>query len=170
MFPHEFVAHLRSLGDEVDRLADQGFILPAALTIFAGIDAVSSIDPAINQSKISFISWCDKYLKVDENQQVQYTGQEVYGARCALMHALSQESDYHRKNPSLRLFAYYNGGVHELNESGCKPTIFISIPTFAKEFSWAMRQYLSDLLSDKERLLAISKAADGLFICHDVVQ
>jgi hypothetical protein len=58
----------------------------------------------------------DAYLKGHEDQPYQYRGLDVYGARCALLHAFGSEGDYHQQCPDAKKFGYHDGGKHAYEE------------------------------------------------------
>lgn len=64
------------------------------------------------QGKADFIKWVDTYLKGHEDQTYKYRGIDVYGARCALLHAFSSDTDFHEKNPDAKKYGYHDGGMH----------------------------------------------------------
>ena len=64
------------------------------------------------QGKADFIGWVDTYLIGHEDQPYKYRGLDVYGARCAMLHAFGSDADFHEKNPDAIKYGYHDGGMH----------------------------------------------------------
>ena len=64
------------------------------------------------QGRADFVAWVDTYLKAHPDQTYQYQGLDVYGARCAMLHAFGSEVNFHTQFPNAKIFGYNDGGRH----------------------------------------------------------
>ena len=66
------------------------------ILIYCGIDAMSYLDMPPGQAEghaDNFIQWSERYLSPNlKNQATHITGEELYSARCAVVHTYSVES------------------------------------------------------------------------------
>lgn len=93
---------------EIKRCEAAGATTAAVSMAFICIDTMAFLAlPAgkDKQARTDFITWVDTYLKGHEDQPYQYRGIDVYGARCALLHAFGSEADYHQRYPDVKKFA-----------------------------------------------------------------
>jgi hypothetical protein len=85
------------------------------------------------QGRSDFIAWCDAYLKGHEDQPYQYRGMDVYGARCALLHAFGSEVDFHEKYPEAKKFGYHDGGKHAYDAAQDERLVIIGTASFIND-------------------------------------
>lgn len=86
---------------EIKRCEQAGATTAAVAMAYVCIDTMAFLSlPADReiQGKTDFIAWVDAYLKGHQDQPYQYRGHDMYGARCALLHAFSSEADFHKKS------------------------------------------------------------------------
>jgi hypothetical protein len=100
------------------------------------------------QGRADFIAWVDKYLKGMAEQPYQYRGIDVYGARCALLHAFSSEVDYHQQYPDAKKFGYHDGGKHAYDPAVDKHLVIIGTASFLNDVGIAVGDFVQDLISD----------------------
>lgn len=91
----------RVLGDVVAAIADSlgaDRWEPALILTFVTIDSMAWLDRAAGEdvTKPDFISWVDRYLLPDNN--LPCTGEELYSARCGMLHSLTADSRLQRQN------------------------------------------------------------------------
>ena len=120
----EILKGVMSLLDEITRCQEADATVAAVAMVYVCIDTMAflaMLTGQTTQGKRDFINWVDNYLKADPTQSYQYRGIDVYTARCSLLHAFSAETEAHKKDPSIRLFAYSDNGPHAFNpaESPC---------------------------------------------------
>src|ERR1700683_2927339 len=76
---------------------DNGLIGPTLILAYVGIDAFGALGRPKGKRRNpreDFVNWAQRYLIVGDFPP---TGLELYGARCALLHNLSGESELSRK-------------------------------------------------------------------------
>lgn len=124
------------------------------------------------QGRADFIAWVDKYLKGAPEQPYQYRGIDVYGARCALLHAFSSEVDYHQQYPEAKKFGYHDGGQHAYDPAIDERLVIIGTASFLNDVGIAVGTFVQDLIKDLDlrarvasrlpRVLATFPASVGL--------
>lgn len=102
------------------------------------------------QGRADFIAWVDTYLKGHQDQPYQYRGLDVYGARCALLHAFGSETDYHQKNQDAKCFGYHDGGKHVYDEAQDKHLVIIGTASFINDVIHAVSDFLEACKADSD--------------------
>ena len=103
-----------------------------------------------SQTKDDFIAWVDTYLKGLPEQPYQYRGLDVYGARCAFLHAFGAEVNFHQKNPDSKIFGYHNGGLHALNPQESERLVIIGTASFLNDVAIAVEAFLETCETNPE--------------------
>lgn len=78
---------------------------PALVLMLSFIDACAWLcrpEDAVKSRMADYISWTDAYLLPDSG--LQCTAEDLYGARCGLVHSVTGESDLHRQNKVPKIF------------------------------------------------------------------
>ena len=102
------------------------------------------------QIKADFIAWVDAHLKGHEDQPYQYRGLDVYGARCALLHAFGSESDFHEKNEDVKKFGYHDGGKHAYDPTVDERLVIIGTASFLNDVIHAVSTFLEGCKTDAD--------------------
>lgn len=144
---------LANLIQEIKKCEEAGAITAALAMSFICIDAavyLSLPEDREKQVKSDFIDWVDNYLKADPQQTYTYRGIDVYGARCAVLHSFSSESDFHLVNPEAKIYGYHNGGRHAESRDIHDRLVLVGIPSFVDDVVRAVSQFLTDSLSNPD--------------------
>jgi len=125
----------------------------AVILIYAGIDAMAFLNMPGNQEDVEscdFIEWVDKYIKFPCKEQL--TGNDLYGARCGMLHSYSAFSRMSR-NGECRNIGYMDHSVPEIrfNPEISKSLVLVSIEGLAKAFFEGLDKFLIDVFSKKEK-------------------
>lgn len=145
---------LKGLVAEIKKCEAAGATTAALALAFVCIDTMAFLAlPAdkVKQDRTDFIAWVDTYLKGDAAQPYHYRGLDVYGARCALLHAYGSEADYHDKYKEAKKFFYHDGGKHAYDPAIDERLVIIGTASF-----------LNDLVLGLEAFLESCKADQGL--------
>lgn len=102
------------------------------------------------QGRADFISWVDTYLKAHEEQPYQYRGIDVYGARCALLHAFGSEVDYHQQYPDAKKFGYHDGGKHAYDPAQDEHLVIIGTASFLNNVVHAVGAFCEACKADPD--------------------
>src|SRR5207245_8304759 len=71
---------------------------PTLILLYAGIDAMAWLDRPASQRDVieaDFVQWAERYLLSQPSPGL--TGEDLYGARCGLLHSHTGESKKHRR-------------------------------------------------------------------------
>ena len=109
---------------------------------------LSLAEGRMSQSTADFIAWVDAYLKGHSDQPYQYRGLDVYGARCAVLHAFGSEVDFHEKNPDAKKFGYHDGGKHMYDPSIDERMVLIGTVSFLNDVVIAVHSFVETCKAD----------------------
>jgi hypothetical protein len=111
------------------------------------------------QRRADFVAWVDAYLKGHPEQVYQYQGLDVYGARCAMLHAFGSEVNFHNQFPNAKIFGYNDGGRHIYNPTIDPRLVLIGTASFFDDVIKAVVAFMAvcqqneDLRESVERRL-----------------
>ncbi len=146
-----------SMIEEIKKCQASEAHVSAMAMSFVCIDAMAFLGMPSTQTKQSskdFIRWVDKYMKADSTQVYQYSGLDVYGARCAMIHQFGSEADFHQQNPTAKKFGYHDGGKHFVN-AGVDNLVLISMLSFTNDLVHALKDYVSEISQDSDLRLRV---------------
>jgi hypothetical protein len=103
-----------------------------------------------SQGRDDFITWVDAYLKGEPEQLYQYRGMDVYGARCAFLHAFSSEVNFHQKYPDTKKFGYHDGGSHAFDPLESERDVIIGTASFLNDVVHAVGAFLEACKADPD--------------------
>jgi hypothetical protein len=128
------------------------------ILILAGIDAMAFLEMSSQQEDVTrkdFIHWANRYIQFDGKDQL--TGEDLYGARCAMIHNYGVRSKLSREG-KCRMVGYKDGGKPIVyNPSITKELVMVSIPALAEAFFTGVDQFLIKLFANPEK----AKVAEG---------
>jgi hypothetical protein len=128
----------------------------ALILIYAGMDSMAWADLPEHQTDVKssdFIRWADRYIRFPCAQQV--TGEELYGARCGLLHSSGIESAKSRTG-KCRMIGYADQGIPEVRfDPRIHPNfVMVSILGLKNAFFAGVNDFLiSSFASDVRRPL-----------------
>ena len=140
-------AAFKGLVDEIKTCEQAGATTSAVAMAFVCIDTMTYLSlPVGRETQLGsdFIAWVDKYLKGHEEQPYQYRGADVYGARCALLHAFGSESAFHEKYEEAKKFGYHDGGKHAYDPAKNEQLVIIGTASFLNDVVEAVSIFLED--------------------------
>lgn len=138
---------------EIKKCEAAGATTAAVALAFVCIDTMAFLAlPAgeDKQGRTDFMAWVDTYLKGDAAQPYQYRGLDVYGARCAMLHAYGSEADYHDKYKDAKKFGYHDGGKHAYDPAVDERLVIIGTASFLNDVVHALGAFLEACKADKE--------------------
>lgn len=129
----------------------------AAILIYAGMDAMAVLDmPAAqtNVTRTDFIRWANKYIRFPCVNQV--TGEDLYGARCAMLHTYGVVSEMSRQG-KCRMIGYADHQVPEIrfNPSVANDLVIVSLQGLRDAFFTGIDRFLVDAYADKAKAAAV---------------
>jgi hypothetical protein len=96
------------------------------------------------------MAWVDTYMEGHPEQPYQYRGLDMYGARCALLHAFGSEANYHQDNPDAKTFGYHDGGKHALDPQVSERLVIIGTASLMNDFIHAVGAFLEACKADPD--------------------
>lgn len=144
---------IKGLIDEIKTCEKAGATTSAVAMAFVCMDAMAYLSlPADHetQGKAEFIAWVDAHLKGHEDQPYQYRGLDVYGARCAMLHAFGSESDFHLKNEDAKKFGYHDGSKHAYDPAVDERLVIIGTASFLNDVVHAGSVFLEGCNADAD--------------------
>ena len=123
---------------------------------YCGIDAMSYMDMPAGQAEVhgeDFIRWAGRYLSPNlSNQATRITGDELYSARCAVVHTYTVESRK-TKSGSARTIGYVIGGNQSIvwDPKVASDMVLIRLETLRDAFFTAIDKFLMEAYADKQK-------------------
>ncbi len=126
------------------------------ILIYCGIDAMAYLHLPTNRADVhadDFIQWVERYLSPNlKNSATQVTGEELYSARCAVVHTYTVESR-RTKSGSARAIGYtIGGGQSVVWDATVNPDlILLRLETLRDAFFTAIDRFLIEGYADKQK-------------------
>src|SRR5216684_6475820 len=130
---------------EIKKCEEAGATAAAVAMAFVCVDTMAFLslpDGRESQTREDFISWVNTYIKGHEDQPYQYRGVDVYGARCAVLHAFSAEAKFHQENPDTKKFGYHNGGKHVYDPTVNNSLVIIGTASFLNDVVLGVQAFM----------------------------
>ncbi|HXA19533.1 MAG TPA: hypothetical protein VN380_21265 [Thermoanaerobaculia bacterium] len=89
---------------------------PALILIYAGIDSMAWLNLPEGKHDVTateFIQWCNRYLLLPEDAELR--AEDLYAARCGLLHSYTAESRRYREKKVTKLFYSRETTAGEIN-------------------------------------------------------
>jgi len=157
---------------EIHACQKAGLNTAALAMCYVAVDTMAYLHlPEGKEKQVSsdFIAWVDLYLKGHTNQPYKYRGKDVYGARCAFLHAHAFEVDFHDKYPDIFRFAYSDGGKHIfLTDVGQKPVVIIGLVSFINDVINAISDFLNQCGLDQNLRSRVERRLPNLLISVNI--
>jgi hypothetical protein len=138
---------------EIRRCEAAGATTAAVAMAYIAIDTMAFLGlPADRdkQTRADCIAWVDAYLRGHPDQAYQYRGMDVYGARCAVLHAFGSEVDFHQQYPDAKRFGYHDGGEHRYDPAVDERLVIIGTASFINDVVAAVGQFVQTCQVDAE--------------------
>lgn len=124
------------------------------------IDTMSFLslpDDRETQGRADFVAWVDTYLKGHADQTYQYQGLDVYGARCAMLHAFGSEVDFHERFPNTKIFGYHDGGRHTFDPAIDQRLVLIGTASFFNDVITAVGEFMEACQQNEDLRLRVER-------------
>jgi len=125
----------------------------AVVLIYSGMDTMAWIGMPAGQrgvTRTDFIRWAGRYVRFPCREQL--TGEDLYGARCAMVHQYGAESAISRQG-KCRLVGYMNDSIPEIRfQPAVDPDlVLVSVKGLAEAFFRSVDTFLIDVFADKNK-------------------
>ena len=115
------------------------------------MDAMAFLSMPEGKQKVDrsdFKAWIKKYMKTDSAQPYQYNEDDLYGARCGIVHTYTAESDLSRENKCRKIVYKPNCLNHFYDLSKHPDMVVLGIDLFIGDFYDAVSRFLLDIDKD----------------------
>ena len=101
----KFDQHARHMIGAIRLCFEHKYIVPAMMLVMAGIDGMAWLyrEHAERNNSADFRQWVDKFL-IPHHTSGTVTSDDIWAARCALLHEQSSNSDLTRKGKARPFF------------------------------------------------------------------
>jgi hypothetical protein len=138
----------------------------AIILTYCAIDAMAYLSMPAGKQKVGrsdFKNWVEKYMKTDPEQSYQYDKEDLYGARCGIVHTYAAESDVSKSN-KCRIIVYKpNCLEHFYEPEKNSDLVVLGINLFIRDFYDAIDRFLSDILNDESLRKLVEERLPNLF-------
>lgn len=144
--------------DAIGLLHEHGYIEAMLMLTFSGIDQMAWLTVTADESNgADFKAWVKKYI--DPETSLGCTVDDLWAARCGLVHTATAESRHNLKVPAKAKKVFYTTGSAKCSDNKSSDVIFINADELVKRFMCSWLQYRLDITSDPElETLATNKA------------
>jgi hypothetical protein len=142
---------IKALVAEIKTCEQVGATASAVAMAYICIDTMAFLSlpvDRVTQGRADFIEWVDAYLKGEPEQPYQYRGIDVYGARCAVLHAFGSDVDFHEKNVDTKKFGYHDGGKHAYDSTVDDRLVIIGTASFINDVLHAVTAFMDACQAD----------------------
>ena len=151
-----FAARVQELVDALLHAFDeQRPPLPALLLMYATIDIVSALSRPVTDSDTSghvFRKWVDAYML--PGSRLTCTSDDVWAARCGLLHTLSLSSRLSRTGKAKRIcYISSEAGVQRMQQftdSKGHNVVVVSLPTYVQAFRGGIYKFIEHMIRDED--------------------
>lgn len=144
---------VKALVAEIKKCEQAGATTASVAMAYVCIDTMAFLSLPVArevQGKGDFTAWVDTYLTGHEDQPYKYRGIDVYGARCALLHAFGSDADFHEKNPDARKFGYHDGGMHAYDPAVDDHLVIIGTSSLINDVLHAVTAFMEACKADAD--------------------
>jgi hypothetical protein len=126
---------------------ENGCFGSAVILILSAIDAMAYLSMPENQEDVTradFIGWAEKYIRFPGREQL--TGEDLYGARCAMLHSYRVRSRMSREG-KCRKIGYVDESIPPIhyNPKVSKELVLVSIAALRDALFQGIDQFLIDI-------------------------
>ena len=158
-----FNAVYRGIKAGITKTFDEKLLGSSLILIYTGIDTMAWLDMPPNQTGVTrrdFINWVEAYF--DQRFLKQITGEELYSARCAVVHTYTVESSMTQSGT--RVLLYKLGGTPPVNyvPAVAPDHVGLDMRYLKDTFFQAIDTFLMKAFADKKKGALIDQRAQKL--------
>ncbi|SRR6266568_2812504 len=149
---------------------DGGRYRAVLMLTYSAMDAMAFLNMPANQSEVvrkDFIGWASSYIRFPGVDQL--TGEDLYGARCGLLHAYGADSKLSRAGQCRRLI-YIHGPTNKpvIPYAGTMALVMVSIPALVRALFEGIDTFLPQLFAHSERRALAEERLKKLVMYEEV--
>jgi hypothetical protein len=150
----KLLEHTKKTHESIQVLFENDFDEAALILMYAWIDRVAWLSVEREESTGNdFKNWVDEYLL--KHHEMACTAEELWGARCGLLHTGSPEAKVTRKNTGRKVF-YITGDTikaHTRNDD----EVFIRVADLHSNFIGAIAKFAEHLEDNPDKLKTVDR-------------
>ncbi|MEK6776664.1 MAG: hypothetical protein AABY87_07285 [bacterium] len=138
----------------------------AVLLTYCAMDAMAFLSMPAGKQKVGrsdFENWVEKYMKTGPEQPYQYNKEDLYGARCGIVHTYGAESDLSRKNQCKKIVYKINSLKHFYEPAKHPDLVLLGIDLFVRDFYDAVDKFLVDIEKNESLEKLVVERLPSLF-------
>jgi hypothetical protein len=154
------------IGNDIDVCLKNNAPTGAVLLTYCAMDAMAFLSMPAGKQRVGrsdFKNWIAKYMKTDTAQPYQYDKQDLYGARCGIVHTYGAESDISRSTDCRRIVYKPNCLKHFYEPEKHPDLVVLGINLFIRDFYDAIDKFLLDIENDERLRKLVEKRLPSLF-------
>jgi hypothetical protein len=160
----------KGIKDDIDFNHNAERFRATILLIYAAMDTMAFLNMPAGQLDVTrkdFIYWAERYLKFP--CKTQLTGNDLYGARCGILHTYSQQSKMSREGKCRMLLHVNNIPGDPVRDKGHPKFILVSIAGLKTALFAAIDCFLIDVFASVQKGKVVEKRLQKLLIKYDDV-
>jgi len=142
----------------------------AVLLTYCALDAMAFLSMPAGKQKVvgpDFKNWVEKYMKTGPEQPYQYDKEDLYGARCGIVHTYGAESDLSRENKCKKIVYKPNCLKHFYVPAKHPDLVVLGVDLFIQDFYDAVDKFLADIEKDENLKKRVDARLPNLFHIKD---
>lgn len=91
--------------ENIKKLEEEGMDSIAIIMIYIGIDMMCRLSLPLGETRQTrryFKDWVNEYMETHPDQPYAYDGEDLYAARCAVLHNYGAEADIHSGDQNIK--------------------------------------------------------------------
>ncbi|MBM2811083.1 MAG: hypothetical protein HW416_1842 [Chloroflexi bacterium] len=152
----------------IEDCLEKRYILPALVLLYTGIDVIAFLERQPSEGvRSSFTRWTEDYLL--RAKPLPCTADELYAARCGVLHTFTADSDLSRRSKLRRIYyAWGTAAAKDLQRTshvlGRQATVAVHISDLVEALRLGLAQYLDLLDREPTRQRIVAAAAGAWFV------
>lgn len=148
----EVVYGRRGMLTGIEVVLHEECMVSAVTLMFAAIDALSALSRPVDQSgtnKRIFMNWVNRYML--PSSALSCTADDLYGARCGVLHTYSPASSLHDKGEARQIFYEWRNGPSADSGTPVPPgALIVEVEGLHAALKRGIRAFLQDAELDRD--------------------
>jgi hypothetical protein len=127
---------------EMKKVREARAIASSIILAYVIIDAMAHIARPTNAERAThqdFKAWVDRYMHAHEPAEYRYSGDDLYSARCDLLHTFSNQSRGTKRN-----FGYHDGFPHRYRPDIDPNLVMLSVEALVDDLWQGVSEFVAE--------------------------
>lgn len=154
------------IGNDIHTCMKNNAPTGAVILTYCAMDAMAFLSMPDGKEKVSrsdFKDWVENYMKTGTEQPYKYDKEDLYGARCGIVHTYAAESDSSRSNQCRKIVYKPNSFKHFYEPEKHPDLVVLGIDLFIQDFFGAVDKFLCDIENDENLRKRVEERLPKLF-------